>query len=94
MKGLQCHKDGDHGVSSLPSLTLSPCTDEPDNLLTLSSSVHVALADWLACRHSETSGIRDCVWQCLVTMDEENLSRLLISMQRETTGYQQGNKDD
>jgi len=56
MKGLQCHKDGDHGVSSLPSLTLSPCTDESDNVLTL-----VALADWLACRHSETSGIRGCV---------------------------------
>lgn len=80
MKGLQCHKDGDHGVPSLPSLTQTPCTYEPDNLLNLSSGIHAALADWLACRHSETNGERDCVQWCLVTMYEENLSRLLINM--------------
>lgn len=48
MKGPQCHEDGDHGVSSLSSVTLTPYTYEPDKLLNLGSSVHVSLADWLA----------------------------------------------
>lgn len=56
IKGPQCHEDGDHVVSSLPIVTLTPYTYEPDKLLNPSSRVHVPLADRLACPPGETNG--------------------------------------
>lgn len=60
MKGRQCHEDGDHGVSSLPSFTLSPGIHEADELLTEQQCAGF-LRRLLGLYSREPGGIRGCV---------------------------------